>query len=301
MSLDKPLDLEFLGKGAYGVIMKKKTNDNIYIIKQIRIEYYDDNTNSFSKESNYMKLAYDINSDIFINIIKGEILEENLAKKLDINVPLINNISINNFGYIYMEYMNHGDLYEFIKTDRYFDITGILGCYLNGLNILHNQLNIIHGDITPNNILVHYIGPNYRQKIIFNNNIYYFDTRGYSYKISDFGLSEPIDKTIYNNIYMNHTYRDYLLLYYLYFNKNKFYNYNKFIYLIESCLGQINNDLYNGYRKSHAYKKHFVKEFNYHSVCNFMNIYLELDMDNVLIYKIPYMLLNEFIDILTII
>jgi serine/threonine protein kinase len=301
MSLDKPLDLDFIGKGSYGVIMKKKTTNDIIIIKQFRVEYYDNNTNSFDKETKYANLANNINPDIFIKIIKEEILEDNLAKKININVPFINNISINTFGYIHMEYMNHGDLYEFIKTDRYFNIVGILGCYLNGLNILHNDLNIIHGDLTPNNILVHYIGPHYRQKIILNNDIYYFDTKGYNFKISDFGLSELINTTKHKNVYMNYLYRDYLVLYYLYFNKHKFYNYNKFIDLIELCLGQINDDLFDGYKNTQEYHECFLKEFNYHSVCKFMNICLESNLDNTLIYDIPLLLLNEFIDIMTII
>jgi hypothetical protein len=61
MSLDKPLDLDFIGKGSYGVIMKKKTNNDIIIIKQFRVEYYDNNTNSFDKETKYANLANNIN------------------------------------------------------------------------------------------------------------------------------------------------------------------------------------------------------------------------------------------------
>ena len=296
MSLDKPLDLEYIGKGTFGIIMKKRTNGLFHIIKQFRIEYYDNEINSLSRESKYAKLAYNINNDIFINILKEEILNENLAKKIDINVPLINCISINNFGYIHMEYMSEGDLYKFIKTNNYFNLIGILGCYLNGLDILHNQLNIIHGDLTASNILVHYVGPNYRQKITINNEIYYFDTNGYNYKITDFGLAELINDTKYKKSYKNYLYRDYLLLYFLYFNKKKFYNYNKFIDLIELCIGQINDDIYDGYNKTDEYKNNFINEFNYHSVCKFMNLYLESEFDNSLIYKVPNILLNEFLD-----
>jgi len=301
MSLDKPLDLEFIGKGSYGIIMRKKTNGLFHVIKQFRIEYYEDNTTSFDKEVTHAKSAYNINKDIFINILKEEMSSENLANKIDINVPLINCISVNNFGYIHMEYMNEGDLYNFIKTNNYFNLTGILGCYLNGLDILHNQLKIIHGDLTPSNILIHYIGPNYRQKIIINNEIYYFDTNGYIYKIADFGLVELIKDTKYKRNYRNHLYRDYLLLYFLYFNKNKFYNYNKFVDLIELSIGQINDDIYDGYGNTEDYQKYFIDEYNYRSVCKFMNIYLESDFDNALIYKVPNILLNEFIDIMTLI
>ena len=44
---------------------------------------------------------------------------------------------------------------------------------------------MIHGDLTPNNLLVNYIGPNFKQKININNTIYYLETNGYNYKISD--------------------------------------------------------------------------------------------------------------------
>lgn len=197
-----------------------------------------------------------------------------------------------------MEYMNSGDLYGFVKTNSYFDLTGILGCYLNALYILHNKLNIIHGDLTPNNLLVHYIGRDYRQKIIINNETHYINTNGYCYKIADFGLAEYIDKTKNKSVYINHIYRDYLILFFLYFNKHKFYNYNKFIDLIEIPIGQINDDLYYGYKNTHKYKNSFIEEFNYKSVCNFMNKFLEIDNDNTLIYELPKLLLDDFIDII---
>jgi serine/threonine protein kinase len=301
MSLDKPLDLEFIGKGSYGIIFKQRTKGHITVIKQFRVEQFDDGTTSFDRETKYAKIAHNINNDIFINIFKYKQTDENLAGKLNINVPLINSISLNNYGYIYMEYMNCGDLYEFIKPNNYYNLSGILGCYLNGLNILHNELKIIHGDLTPNNILINYIGPSYRQKIIINDDVYYFDTNGYNYKITDFGLSELISNTKYKNTYMNYLYRDYLLLYFVYFNKKKFYNYNKFIDLIEICIGQINEDIYNGYRKTDEYKMCFIDTFDYKSVCTFMNTCLETDHENTLIYQIPKILFNDFVDILTLI
>ncbi len=298
MSLDKPLDLEYVGKGTYGVIMKKRTNSFNYIIKQFRVEIYNDGTTSFEKEVSNTKKANNINNDIFINIIKEEVSEINLAKQINIIVPFINCISINNFGYIHMEYMNEGDLYNFIKTDLYFDLTGILGCYFNGLNILHNDLKLIHGDLTPNNLLVNYIGSHYKQKIVIDNEIYHVDTNGYNYKISDFGLSEYIVNTEYKNFYLNHLYRDYLLLYYLYFNKTKFYNYNEFVNLIELPIGQINDDIYDIYNKTNKYIKCFKNEFTYNSVCEFMNKFLEIEFDNSLIHELPKILLKEFIDII---
>ncbi len=297
MSLDKPLDLDFIGSGTYGVIMKKRTKNFNYIIKQFRVEIYDDGSTSLEREAFFAKKAYNINNDIFINIINHYASEVNLAKEIGLNVPLINCVSINNFAYIHMEYMSTGDLYEFIKTNNYFDLTGILGCYFNALNILHNELKIIHGDITPNNLLIHYMGNNYRQKIIINNNTHYLDTNGYCYKISDFGLAELIKNTKHKKAYINHTYRDYLLLYFLYFNKKKFYNYNKFIDLIEIPIGQINDDLYYGYHETNKYKETFVEKFNYRSICEFMNKFLEIEHNNSLIFELPKLLLDDFIDI----
>ncbi len=299
MSLDKPLDVEFIGNGTYGVIMKKKTQNNYnYIIKQFRVEIYNDGSTSLEREVTFAKKAYSINNDIFINIINNYKSDINLAKQIGVKVPLINCISINNFGYIHMEYMNSGDLYQFIKTNQYFDLTGVLGCYFNALNILHNELKIIHGDLTPNNLLVHYMGNNYRQKIVINDEIHYIDTNGYCYKISDFGLSELIEYTKNTNNYLNHIYRDYLLLFFLYFNKKKFYNYNHFVDLIEIPIGQINDDLYYGYNKTEQYKEKFVDNFNYRSVCEFMNKFLEIEHDNKLIFELPELLLNDFIDII---
>ncbi len=298
MSLDKPLDLKFIGKGTYGIIMRQKYENNYYVIKQFRIENYEDGTNSYDKEVEPAKLAYDINKEVFIKIINNYKSDINLAKQIGVNVPLINSISINNFGYIHMEYMNQGDLYAFLKSGTSFDLTGILGCYINALNILHNNLHIIHGDLTPNNLLIHYVGPNYKQKIIINNEIHYIDTNGFCYKISDFGLAEKISNTKHGNSYLNHIYRDYLLLFFLYFHYKKFYNYYIFINLIEIPVEQIYTDLYDGYHKTDKFIQYFIEEYNYNSVCSFMNKYLEINSNNQLLYELPNFLLQDFIDII---
>jgi serine/threonine protein kinase len=297
MSLDEPLDLEFVNKGAYGIIMKKNSN-NIYIIKQFRVEFYEKGT-SFDKEVTLTKLAYNKNNDIFINIIHEEISNINLASKIGYIVPLINQISVNTFGYIHMEYMNNGDLYQFIKLHDDNDLTGILGCYLNALYILHNDLKIVHGDLTPNNLLINYVGPNYRQKIIFNDTIYNIDTGGYCYKITDFGLAEKLFDTKIGNYYFNHIYRDYLLLYYIYFNQYDFYNFPIFKSLIKITLEKINDDFYEKYRNTDLYNKYIIDKYNYNSVCYFMNNFLEIETNNTLLYEMPRLLLNDFIDIIS--
>jgi serine/threonine protein kinase len=298
MSLDKPLDLEYIGKGTYGIIMKKFSKNDVYVIKQFRIEIYDNGINSLEKEVNLTKLAYNINHNIFINIFKEEQSEINLAKQININVPFINSISINNYGYIHMEYMNSGDLYNFIKNNKKCNLSGVLGCYFNALNILHNEIKIVHGDLTPNNLLIHYIGENYRQRIIINNENYFINTNGYSYKICDFGLAEHLENTTNTKCYYNHIYRDYLLLFFIYFHKKKFDNYNKFAELIEIPIERINDELYNNYRTTDKYYNGFVKEYNYNSVCNFFNEYLEIHLNNKLIFEFPKLLLEDFIDII---
>ncbi len=300
MSLDKPLDLEFIGKGSYGVIFKKKTEHNYYyIIKQFRVENYEDGSTSYEREVEFAKNANNINNDIFIRIINNYKSDINLAKQVGICVPLINCISINIYGYIHMEYMNEGDLYNFIKKNDYSDIIGILGCYFNGLYILHNKLKIVHGDLTPNNLLIHYVGGNYKQKIIINNKSYDLDTKGYCYKISDFGLAEKLENTKTPKCYINHIYRDYLLLFFIQFNKNRFYNYDIFSNLIDITIERINDDLYDGYHNINEFNKCFEEEYNYNSVCNFMSKHLEIDFDSTLIYDTPKILLYEFIEILS--
>ena len=199
-----------------------------------------------------------------------------------------------------MEYMNLGDLFNFLLRDYTvcnFDITGILGCYLNGLYILHNKLNIIHGDLTPMNILVTYMGSTYRQKIICDDKEYYINTNGYKYNISDFGLAEYIEEDDINNTYINHIYRDYLLLFFLYFNKTIFYNYNMFGSIIELCVEQIKDNLFESYGITDKYKKYFLENNNFTSVCNFMDQYLEIDYNDALFYDIPKILLKEFIEL----
>jgi serine/threonine protein kinase len=195
-----------------------------------------------------------------------------------------------------MEYMNNGDLYNFVRDNKKSNLNGILGCYLNGLNILHNDLKIIHGDLTPNNILVHYIGPNYRQRIIVNDENYFINTNGYCYKICDFGLANYLENTKQTKHYINHIYRDYLLLFFIYFYKNKFDNYNNFAELIETPLGYIYDDFYNGYRETDDFKKNIIDNYTYNSICDFLNKYLQIDFNNKLIFKLPKLLLLDLVD-----
>jgi hypothetical protein len=67
MSLDEPLDLEFVNKGAYGIIMKKHSND-INIINCIDNEtYYNINLNFNDEQINIIT-----DFKLYCNIIDNE-------------------------------------------------------------------------------------------------------------------------------------------------------------------------------------------------------------------------------------
>jgi len=296
-------NLIYIGSGSFGIVMRTIMDNNICVVKQSHI-LLDDDTNSLENEVSFTKIAYNYNNDIFIKIIKDEIKSIDLAKTININMPIIESGKFNDFGYIYMEYMEQGDLYSFLKEyNNYdFDITGILGCYFNGLYILHNKLKIIHGDLTPMNILVQYMGPNYKQKINYNGSEYNINTSGYSFKISDFGLANFIKETRYNkynkNIYINHIYRDYLLLFYLYFYNDYFINYNIFCKIINITIDKIKDDIADVYILNDEYNKYFVDKYNFNNMCYFMNKYLETDNDSSLYYDTPRILLVEFLELI---
>lgn len=282
----------YLNKGAYGIVMKLVNpiiNTNI-VIKQIYVYYIDDADTNLSHEVKLTKVAYNSNPDIFINIIKDELSIKNFAKKINMNIPLIDEICLNEFGYIYMEYMDDGDLFHFNKQ---LNLDGILGCYINGIYLLHNKLGIIHGDITPTNILVKYIGINYRQKIIYNDKDFYIDTDGYSFKITDFGLAENIDKTFIQVnkqfLYRNFLYRDYLLLFYIYCNKHIYNNYDKYKNIIEMIVNNIKNIFNENYTLN-------IDKIEFMNICNITNVYFEINLNDEYLYKIPRILLLEYLD-----
>jgi serine/threonine protein kinase len=296
-------NLIFIGSGSFGIIMRTILDDNICVVKQSHI-ILDDETSSHENEVLFTKTAYNYNNDFFIKIIKDEINAINLAKTINIDIPKINSNSFNDFGYIYMEYMEQGDLYSFLKEYNYydFDISGILGSYFSGLYILHNELKIIHGDITPMNILVQYMGPNFKQKINYNGTEYNINTSGYCFKIADFGLANYIDDTRYNknnkSIYINHIYRDYLLLFFLYFYNDYFINYNMFSNIIDITIEKIKDDITELYSYSDEYKKYFIDKYCFNNMCYFMSKYLETKNTSSLYFDTPRILLVELLEII---
>lgn len=299
------IKLEYIATGTFGIIMKETINEVPYIIKQ---QNYDNdlNNNDFGLEFKISKLAHSENPDIFIKCIRLEIADFNRADTLkNIKLPIQTKPDTGWYQYIYMEYMDLGDLYNLNKIyeegDEMFSIVNILGCYFNGLYILHNKLNIIHGDITSLNILVRYIGPDYKQRIVYKDKEYLLISDGYMFKISDFGIAEHIKKIpINNNIIQCHVYRDYLLLYYIYFqqkNHSSFLYYNLFYNLIEKTIHRINIITLDYTYDIDTYDYYFNKKYNYFSICKYFNKFHDINKDNVLFYQLPEELLDTFLEI----
>ncbi len=301
--------LEYITKGTYGIIMKETINEYSYIIKQ---QNYDNNLeHEFGLEFKIGKLTYSENPDIFIKLIKLEIADFNRATSLNQSNTLAEQSISNNipdigwYQYIFMEYMELGDLYNLNKNrengDEMLNIVNVLGCYFNGLYILHNKLNIIHGDMTSLNILVRYIGPGYKQKIIYKDKEYFLISDGYMFKITDFGISEYIKKMpVKNDIIECHIYRDYLLLYYIYFqqkNNCAFLYYNLFSELIKNTIYKVNSIALEYSYDLDIYDYYFDKKYNYFSVCKYFNKFHCIDKDNILFYKVPEELLDKFLEL----
>jgi serine/threonine protein kinase len=284
------MDIKYISSGSYGVIMKKH---NI-IIKQQYNTLYESNKSAAEYEVELCNLAYSLNPYIFIKILKYDFSRDlNMARSIGKQIPLINCVSLG-YSYIYMENMDDGDFYDFIKKkfilkNLKMSIIGILGCYINGLYILHNKLNIIHGDLTPNNILVKYIDRNYKQKIYYDNNNYnnYIDTFGYMFKIADFGLARKDSRKRSSYIL-----RDFLMLYYLYFYKSVFYDYYLFEELILNVINKLNNIIILYTYNLEEYNK--VME-NYNNLSIFLNEKFEIDNQLFLLNELPKYLMEKYL------
>jgi hypothetical protein len=296
--------LEYIATGTYGIIMKETINQISYIIKQ---QMYDNDDDKSGQESTIAKLAYSENPDIFIKCIKFEVGDFNRAEKIDKIVPFLKDIPDTGwYQYIYMEYMELGDLYNLNKSykkgDKMLNIINILGCYFNGLYILHNKLNIIHGDMTSLNILVRYVGLGYKQNIIYKDKEYSLITDGYMFKITDFGISEYIERIPVNSddIMETHIYRDYLLLYYIYFHQKKhssFLYYNIFTNLIKETIYMINEITFNYKNDISVYEYYFYDNYNYFSICKYFNKYHSINKDSILFTRLPENLLDKFLEL----
>ncbi|MFN4149554.1 MAG: serine/threonine-protein kinase [Candidatus Sericytochromatia bacterium] len=144
-----------LGSGSFGTITKawyKVTNS------WVALKCFQISDASFKSFFNEMKLAFRFN-------------QENIVKILDIS----NN---NNIYYIAYDYMNSGDLRNYIELSTKINIKEVIDIIIQvskGLDYIHS-LGITHRDLKPENIMIH-------------------KEKGKTfYKITDFGISKYSSK-----------------------------------------------------------------------------------------------------------
>ena len=168
-----------IGKGAYGDVFlgKDLLNNNLYAIKKISKKSLikPDTKKYFNNE---------------INIIKNLKNHPNIVKFINIKE------TITNF-YIIFEYLNGGDLDNFLKKyiNKYNKpipekiVKYIIKNVLKGLNSLNSQ-NIIHRDIKLSNILINYLN----NSDLTNENILNAEI-----KIIDFGFAKYLKQDEFTN------------------------------------------------------------------------------------------------------
>ena len=168
-----------IGKGAYGDVFlgKDLLNNNLYAIKKISKKSLikPDTKKYFNNE---------------INIIKNLKNHPNIVKFINIKE------TITNF-YIIFEYLNGGDLDNFLKKyiNKYNKpipekiVKYIIKNVLKGLNSLNSQ-NIIHRDIKLSNILINYLN----NSDLINENILNAEI-----KIIDFGFAKYLKQDEFTN------------------------------------------------------------------------------------------------------
>ena len=197
-----------IGKGAYGDVFlgKDLLNNNLYAIKKISKKSLikPDTKKYFNNE---------------INIIKNLKNHPNIVKFINIKE------TITNF-YIIFEYLNGGDLDNFLKKyiNKYNKpipekiVKYIIKNVLKGLNSLNSQ-NIIHRDIKLSNILINYLN----NSDLTNENILNAEI-----KIIDFGFAKYLKQDEFtNSIIGTPFYMDPKILHgYLLEKNEKKYSYN---------------------------------------------------------------------------
>ena len=198
-----------IGKGAYGDVFLGKDiqNNTLYAIKKIsKKSLIKPDTKKYFKNE--------------INIIKNLKYHPNIVKFINIKE------TISNF-YIIFEYLNGGDLDNFIKKyiNKYNKtipekiVKYIIKNVLKGLNSLNAQ-NIIHRDIKLSNILINYLN----NTDLINENILNAEI-----KIIDFGFAKYLKQDEFtNSIIGTPFYMDPKILHgYLLEKNEKKYLYNK--------------------------------------------------------------------------
>ncbi|EGC36947.1 hypothetical protein DICPUDRAFT_46831, partial [Dictyostelium purpureum] len=147
-------DFEFLGKGSYGIVIKAKKKDGQINGIDIRNKYC-----VIKKKLKNKKLIFDSESQILINILDFKndynyTNGENLLLRYYYHEVKIEDEQ--EYFYIYTEFFNGKSLHRHVKEKQRIDdqdIVNITWRLLVALHILHcNQ--IMHRDISPNNILV---------------------------------------------------------------------------------------------------------------------------------------------------
>ncbi len=158
------LENKVLGKGSFGTVYLGTdiANDRYVSLKKIPGEIMKD-------PQKIEALSNEI-------LISSGVDNENLVKIIDLT-------DINNDKYIVYEFCNGGDLRRYLRFFKTFDETAVqyfMKQVLNGLSELHSK-KIIHHDIKPANILLHYDN---------NEDLKQLNLMKCKFKISDFGLSK---------------------------------------------------------------------------------------------------------------
>ena len=176
--------VKYIGKGSFSTVSLYQNKSNYFVIKEININKLVEKYKKSEEDIEYYynRLEELIDSEIYIlkNLKHKNITEfYGYSKK-------------NKIYYLYLEYCNNGDMYNYLKLNKTREkntYDGVSGEFLNeflkqtidAIDYIHT-LNIIHRDIKLHNILLHKING----KIIF--------------KLTDFGFACYDNTRISDNI-----------------------------------------------------------------------------------------------------
>ena len=206
------------------------------------------------------------------------------------------------YAYMTLEYMNYKDLYMNYAMDttlkpwyKPINFKGLLLICLYMLYNLHCKLNICHGDFRDTNILLSYVGPEYKQRLTITypgNTAIDVDTGGFHIKLCDFGLAERliVNRAIMASVFV---YRDFEFLENIYMHRESWKHmassedeYNNIILFLETeFINKINVQiLYAGYDINDSKSRHAFW-YNKHTIND----------DSIYLYDMPRSLLARFI------
>lgn len=289
------------------------------VIKQIYITpKYD--LADFTCETTYGNELCTKYPNIFLNILYYWQHEDNQLTKHNVVIPPIipptddddNNIikpaNIHNhldqctgIAYIITEYMPNLDLYTYFthytpsSTTPQLNIKGLIYilCYM--LYILHNKMNITHGDLRDRNIFLNYRGNMWQQTIPAIPELHLdsikVDTGGYEIKLGDYGLSELI--TTHHPIFII---RDYEFIDNIYNNRHKWKNtlsLNEFMTINSFMKIEILYDIYDRITKL-KHKNQSIKDARY----QFWFSKHRIQHNSIFIHELPQRMLTKYYNIL---